>query len=87
MGSNKNLEMRMLEVAALYRTADPNKSNSEMILLNPRYIMKIEDVKPDSRCAIPGAKTIIYLSGGEVIISTAKKETFAICLGTRTVRS
>ena len=87
MSQYKVPEARMLSIEALYRTKDPKESTSEKILINPRYIMRIEDVKPESRCAIPGAVTIIYLAGGEVVISTAKKKTLALCLGTRTVRS
>ena len=87
MGQYKVPEMRMLSIEALYRTADPEKATSGTILLNPKYIMKVEDVQHDSRCALPGAKTIIYMSNGEVVISTANRKTIAICLGTRTVRS
>ena len=87
MAQYKVPEMRMLEIEALYRTSEPGKAISGKILLNPKYIMKIEDVQQDSRCALPGAKTIIYMSNGEVVISTAKRSTLAICLGTRTVRS
>ena len=34
--------------------------------------MKIEEIQPEREdCALPGAKTIIYLSGGEVVITLA----------------